>query len=32
MMYIRLLLSPRIVEDLLHQRGIDISHESVRVW
>ena len=30
-MYVRFpLLSPRNVEDLLHQRGIDICHESVR--
>ena len=25
-------LSLRNVEDLLHERGIDISHESVRFW
>jgi len=32
MMYIRFPLSLRNVEDLLHERGIDISHESVRFW
>jgi hypothetical protein len=25
-------LSPRNVEDLLAERGIDISHETVRLW
>ena len=32
MMYIRFPLSLRNVEDLLHERGIDICHESVRLW
>ena len=32
MMYIRFPLSLRNVEDLLHERSIDISHESVRFW
>ena len=32
MMYIRFPLSPRQVEDLLHERGIDIRHETVRAW
>jgi putative transposase len=32
MMYVRFPLSLRNVEDLLHERGIDISHESVRYW
>ena len=32
MMYIRFPLSPRNVEDLLHERGIDVCHESVRLW
>ena len=32
MMYIRFLLSLRNVEDLLHERGIDVSYESVRFW
>ena len=31
-MYIRFPLSLRNVEDLLHERGIDISHETVRFW
>ena len=30
MMYIRFPLSLRNVEDLLHERGINISHEAVR--
>ncbi len=30
MLYIRLPLSLRNVEDLLHERGIDVSHETVR--
>ena len=32
MLYIRFPLSLRNVEDLLHERGIDISHETVRYW
>ena len=32
MMYVRYLLSLRNVEDLLHERGIDICHETVRLW
>ena len=32
MMSIRSLLSLRTAEDLLHERGIDISHETVRIW
>ena len=32
MMYVRFPLSLLNVEDLLHERGIDISHESVRFW
>jgi len=32
MMYVRFPLSLRNVEDLLHERGIDITHETVRVW
>lgn len=32
MMYVRFPLSLRNVEDLLHERGIDIRHESVRKW
>ena len=30
MMYVRLPLSLRNVEDLLHERGIDVSYETVR--
>ena len=32
MMYVRHPLSLRNVEDLLSERGIDIRHETVRVW
>jgi putative transposase len=32
MMYVRFPLSLRNVEDLLNERGIDISHETVRFW
>jgi putative transposase len=32
MMYVRFPLSLRNVEDLLFERGIDISHETVRFW
>ena len=32
MMYIRFPLSLRQVEDLLHERGIDICYETVRAW
>ena len=32
MMYVRYSLSLRNVEDLLHEHGIDISHETVRLW
>lgn len=32
MLYIRFPLSLRNVEDLLHERGIDICHETVRFW
>ena len=32
MMYIRYPLSLRNVEDLLFERGIDICHETVRLW
>jgi putative transposase len=31
-MYVRYPLSLRNVEDLLAERGIDISHETVRFW
>ena len=32
MMYVRYPLSLRNVEDLLFERGIDICHETVRLW
>lgn len=32
MMYVRFPLSLRNVEDLLHERGVDVCHESVRLW
>jgi putative transposase len=32
MMYVKFPLSLRNIEDLLHERGIDIWHESVRLW
>ena len=31
-LYVRFPLSLRNVEDLLHERGIDVSHEAVRYW
>ncbi len=30
--YVRFPLSLRNIEDLLHGRGIDVSHETVRYW
>ena len=32
MMYVRYPLSLQNVEDLLRERGIDITHETVRFW
>lgn len=32
MLYIRFPLSLRNIEDLLHERGIDIWHETVLLW
>ena len=32
MMYVKFPLSLRDVEDLLHERGIDVCHETVRFW
>ena len=32
MMYVRFPLSLRNVEDLLHERGIDVSYETIRFW
>ena len=32
MLYVRFPLSLRNVEDLIHERGIDVSHETIRFW
>ena len=32
MLYVRFPLPLRNVEDLLHERGVDVSYESVRYW
>lgn len=32
MMYVRYPLSLRKVEDLLHEHGVDITHDAVRFW
>ena len=32
MLYVRFPLSLRNVEDLLHERGVDVSHETVSLW
>ena len=32
MLYVRFPLSLRNVEDILHERGIEVSHESIRFW
>ncbi|SIT16381.1 putative transposase, partial [Roseivivax lentus] len=32
MLYVRFPLSLRNVEDLLHERGVDVSHQTVRFW
>ena len=32
MLYVRFPLSLRNVEDLLDERGVDVSHETVRFW
>ncbi len=32
MLYVRFPLSLRNVEDLLRERGVEISHETVRFW
>jgi putative transposase len=32
MYYVRFPLSLRQVEDILHERGIDICHETIRYW
>jgi len=31
-MYVRFPLSLRNVEDLLHDRGVDVSHDTIRFW
>ena len=32
MLFARFPLSLRNVEDLLHERGVDVSYDSVRYW
>ncbi len=32
MLYVRLPLSPKQVEDLLQERGIDVCHEALSEW
>ena len=32
MLYVRFALSLRNAEDLLHEKGVDVSHETVRYW
>jgi putative transposase len=32
MLYVRFPLSLRNVEDLLHERGINVRHETIRFW
>ena len=32
MLYVRFPLSLRNVEDLLHERGVDVRHETIRFW
>ena len=32
MLHVRSPLSLRSVEDLLHERGVDVSYESIRYW
>lgn len=32
MLYVRFPLSLRSAEDLLHERGVDVSHEAIRFW
>ena len=32
MLYVRFPLSLRNIEDLLHELGIEVSHEAVRFW
>ncbi len=32
LLYVRCLLSLRNVEDLLHERGVDVCDETLRLW
>lgn len=32
MLYVRFPLALRNVEDLLHERGINVGHEPIRFW
>ena len=32
MYYVRYPLSYRQVEDILHERGVDVCHETIRCW
>ena len=32
MLYVRFPLSLRNVEELLHERSVDVSHEAIRYW
>ena len=32
MLYVRFPMSLRNVEDLLHERGIEVGHETIRLW
>jgi putative transposase len=32
MLYVGFPLSLRNVDDLLHERGIDVSHETIQFW
>jgi putative transposase len=32
MLHVRFALSQRKLEDLLHERGVDISHETICYW
>jgi putative transposase len=32
MMYVRFPLSLRNIEDMLHERGIDVYHETICLW
>ncbi len=32
MLYVRVPLPLQNVQDLLHEHGVDVSHETVRIW